>query len=264
MSSISIAKAFHDARLSAVKLEKYPGEVPSSLEQAYEIQDIAISRWPALVVGWKVAVILPEWRQTYTAPRFAGPVFANGFSCGAVSSQGPGAIEGGFCAVEAEFVVKIRRDIPSDLHFDKAENMLPFVESVHAGIELAGSPLASINDVGPGAAVSDFGNSMGIVVGDQLTHFGRDGWEKEGASIFIDDVEIGRGTAANVPGGPLEAVLFLVSHLATRGRIVRAGDWISTGAATGVHKTKAGSRIRAHFNAGASVSMEIGHSQPVT
>jgi hypothetical protein len=43
-------------------------------------------------------------------------------------------------------------------------------------------------------------------------------------------------SAAALPGGPLEALRFVLGHLAERGRSLSAGQWVSTGAITGVHQ----------------------------
>jgi 2-keto-4-pentenoate hydratase len=40
----------------------------------------------------------------------------------------------------------------------------------------------------------------------------------------------------------LEALRFLLGHLAQRGRALRAGQWVSTGAITGVHQVFPGQR----------------------
>ena len=46
-----------------------------------------------------------------------------------------------------------------------ADDVIPFVQSMHIGVEVASSPLATLNDLGPGAVISDFGNNWGVVVG---------------------------------------------------------------------------------------------------
>ena len=52
----------------------------------------------------------------------------------------------------------------------------------------------------------------------------------------IDGRPVGSASAAALPGGPLEALRFVLGHLAERGRSLCAGQWVSTGAITGVHQ----------------------------
>ena len=60
-----------------------------------------------------------------------------------------------------------------------------------------------------------------------------------------------------MPGGPLAAVLFLARHLAARGRGLKEGDWVSTGASTGIHPVRPGDAARAVFNQDHAVSAMI-------
>jgi 2-keto-4-pentenoate hydratase len=56
-----------------------------------------------------------------------------------------------------------------------------------------------------------------------------------------------------VSGGPLAALAFAVRCNALRGRPLRAGDYVSTGAATGVHPIAAGQSAEAIFTGIGSV-----------
>lgn len=253
-----IAEAFHRARQDGVALADYPGEVPKDLAAAYTIQERAIGLWPDQVVGWKVAMVAEPWRAAYpTADRISGPVFSKRLVSSITGPAQLKAFPGGFIAVEAEFVVRIGRDIPADATFAKADDLLPYVAGVHAGIELAASPLASLNDLGPGAVVSDFGNNSGVIIGDEITSFADGGLEAEVSSMAVNGQEVGTGSAARIPGGPLEAVRYLHAHLAERGRTLKAGDWVSTGASTGIHRTEIGASCKAVFKGGASASLTI-------
>ena len=50
-----------------------------------------------------------------------------------------------------------------------------------------------------------------------------------------------------LPGGPLAALAFLLTHCAERGRPLRKGQWISSGAVTGVHQIEAGQSAELSF-----------------
>jgi 2-keto-4-pentenoate hydratase len=47
---------------------------------------------------------------------------------------------------------------------------------------------------------------------------------------------------------PLDALVFLLENLARRGRTLKAGQLVSTGAVTGVHDIRIGQRSRVSFN----------------
>ena len=63
----------------------------------------------------------------------------------------------------------------------------------------------------------------------------------------IDGGTVGTGGATSIPGGPFDSLAFLLNALALRGLRPLAGQWISTGAATGVHRIAIGQTAEADF-----------------
>lgn len=263
MAPEQIATAFRNARLGAYPLAAYPApEVPATLEAAYAIQDVAIAAFPDQVVGWKVAAVQPVWRDKYPAERVAGPVFARRLVIAGPAPLDTPVILGGYAAVEAEFAVLIGPDFPLHTIFASAQELAPFVGAVHAAIEMAGSPLPTLSPLGPGAVVSDFGNNTGLIVGPALPGFlARD------AADCLSETQLngalaGQGSAAKIPGGPLDAVLFLIKQLASRGKTLRPGDWVSTGASTGIHPVKPGDQVSVSFDGKPALSLNIVEARP--
>jgi 2-keto-4-pentenoate hydratase len=255
VTAAAIADSLSGARRTGVFLPDYPGSIPSTLDEAYFVQEAMIARTADAVVGWKVAMIKDEFRDRFDAPRFAGPIFARTLVGSGEQPARLRAIPGGFCAVEAEFAIQLARDIPADLPADTP--LEPYLGAVHAGIELAGSPVTRLTELGPGATISDLGNSLGVVIGDPIASFGDRPLDRELVSLSIDGIGVGQGSAANVPGGPLAAIRFLVTHLAKRGRSLSAGNWVSTGATTGIHPAATGATACAAFSGGARARLDI-------
>lgn len=242
------AAAFVRARLEAVRLDGFPGLAPTDLATGYAIQDLAIARWPERVVGWKVGWVAPAQRDASGDPRLVGPVFEGALH----PAQGDAQIEfpvfeGGFAAVEAEYVFRLARDAePMRRHYT-ADEAAALVGSMHVGIETAGSPLATINALGPSVVVSDFGNNAGLIVGRAI-----EGWHTRPDDTLVCETRIagvsaGRGTAAVLDGGPIGALAFALGRLAARGRALKAGDYVTTGAVTGIHDIRAGQEAEVQF-----------------
>jgi 2-keto-4-pentenoate hydratase len=235
-SARSIAERFVAARLAATPLPAFPGTIPPNLDAAYRCQDAAIALWPDVVVGWKVGWIGSEQQRIYGEERLVGPIFRSAVQSANLDEEVEFAVfAGGFAAVEAEFVFRIAADAPSgkvDWSDDEAAQL---VAAMHIGVEPASSPLASINELGPAVVVADFGNNAGLLLGPAVAdwpHRIRDGMACE---TFIDGRSVGRGGTARLPKGPLGALAFALARCAARGRPLRAGDLISTGAASGIH-----------------------------
>ena len=243
-----IARAFVEARLQGRALPGYPGPVPNTLAHSYDIQDIALSLWPDDVVGWKVGLIAPALHAKLGAERLAGPIFSRQLWTPSPGTVGSFPVfTGGFAAVEAEFIVRVGSDAPANIIEWTVEDAMSLVGSVHVGLEFAGSPLATINDLGPTVVASDFGNNAGQILGPAIADWQGRTWASMTVESYINGAPVGAGSAANVPGGPLASLAFLAGCVAKRGRPLKAGQIVTTGATTGIHEVVAGDEARVDF-----------------
>lgn len=253
-SSSPIARAFVDARRAGRFLSPYPGQTPATLAEAYEIQDEAIAAWPDRIAGWKLGRIKSPLDQQYGAGRLAGPIFSrNVWQAGVEPTRFP-VIDGGFAAVEAEYIILLGQDAP-DRGDWTAASVVPLVGQVFIGVEIAGSPFPGINEHGPAVTASDFGNNAGLILGDEITGW-RDRLMDLTCTVAIDGQIIGTGGAVDIPGGPLDSLAFLLNLLHARGRRLEAGQLISTGAATGVHQIFIGQSSVADFGSDGTIACE--------
>jgi 2-keto-4-pentenoate hydratase len=243
-----VAAEFVKARRTAGFFTEYPGARPQDLDSAYRCQDEAISLWNDAVAGWKVGWIPEPLSHKFGAQRLVGPIFASSVqrSNGSAVVDAP-VYANGFAAVEAEFVVQLSKDAPANVTEWSAETARRFVNAMYIGIEIASSPLQNINDYGPAVIASDFGNNAGLLLGAEITDWQSRSLDTLVCETRIDGAIVGRGSAAAVSGGPLAALAFALRVNARRGRPLRAGDFVSTGAATGVHSIQAGQSAEAVF-----------------
>lgn len=256
----SIAEQFVRARLTARSLAHYPGTVPHDLVSAYRCQELAIERWPERLAGWKVARIPPAQQTLYRDERLIGPAFAPNVRVAASGAVVDCPVfDGGFAAVEAEIVIVVGRDAPPDKLDWSIDEAQELVGEVCIGIEVASSPLSTLNELGAGAVISDFGNNWGIVIGGAVS-----GWRtlyEVTARSFIDDEFVGRGVTS-MRHGPLGALAFTLANCARRGRPLQAGAVITTGMITGVHDIRPGQRSRHEFEGFGEVSCRAVRAVP--
>lgn len=253
----ALAERFVQARLKSEALAHYPGEEPRSLVEAYAVQDAAIALWPDDIAGWKVGLVQPQHRARYGAERIAGPIFRKQIAPATEAVSELPVIPGGFSAAEAELVLVVGKTPPAGKTDWTPEEADAFAGAMHAGLELAGSPFAGINDFGPAVTASDFGNNTGLVVGAEIPDWRARALDLLAASTNIDSAVVGAGSGANIPGGPLAAFAFILGHCAQRGLHLRVGDVVSTGAITGVHQVQVGQNIRVDFGAWGAISCRI-------
>jgi 2-keto-4-pentenoate hydratase len=253
-----IARAFVTARHEARVLEAFPGPLPATLDDAYRVQDAQIALDGRRVVGWKVAMIRADLRAGLGAERICGPIFDGLVADLPAGGAADVAVhDGGFAALEAEFVARFAADLaPGPDGFDEAR-IAAALASLHAGAEVASSPLPPINEIGPLAVVCDRGNNAGAVVGPVLADWRTADPAALTSEMLVDGVSVGRGSAASVPGGPLGALAFLADNLAKRGHRLRAGDVVLTGMTTGIHIVVPGSLGRIVFGGVAACEMRV-------
>jgi 2-keto-4-pentenoate hydratase len=254
-----IAGEFVRARLTAMSLAVYPGTLPTDLAEAYACQDVAIGCWPDRIWGWKVARIAGALQEQFGEERLVGPIFKRNFHRSIMGQSNACQIfNGGFAAVEVEIGIFMGPAPPADkMQWTPAE-AAELVDRLCIGVEIASSPLATLNDLGPAAVISDFGNNWGAIAGEPIADW-RTPRQIE-CEAFINDQSVGRGSV-NFPEAPLAAFAFALGKAAQRGRPLRAGAYISTGMVTGVHEVRVGDRARLTFGGCGEI---LCHAVPAT
>ncbi|MFD1786679.1 2-keto-4-pentenoate hydratase [Sphingomonas floccifaciens] len=242
-----IARAFVSARRDRRAMATYPGTAPETMDQAYRVQDAALRQDGRTVGGWKLGKINPPHSDALGANRLAGPIFTDQIVTASDGVDMP-VFRDGFAAAEAEYLLRIGT-APDPAKSDYTiETATPLIDAVHAGIEVASSPYPGINADGPLVTVSDYGNNNGLVIGDAI-----DGWQDGDVNgwrveLLINGERIGDARAADMLDGPFGAAAFLFNLAARRGIALQAGQWISSGAVTGVHPVEIGDTVEARFD----------------
>ena len=198
-------------------------------------------------MGWKVGYIAAERRDGSGDERLLGPIFSRQLWNATGGSTPIPVFAGGFAAVEAEYVLRLDADAPPGKQDWTPEEAAALPATLFTGVEVASSPLATINQLGPRVVVSDFGNNNGLVLGPQIPAWTTLDESSLLAETWVGDVHVGSGGAGHLPGGLRAAFAFALSRSARRGRPLKAGDYVATGNATGIHDIAAGQHARVEF-----------------
>ena len=104
-----VAAALVAARREGRSLTRFPGVVPASMAEAYQIQELAMSRWPDSLIGWKIGYIPADRRTAGDSDRLVGPIWRQQYHLSEehVSPAVVGIFAYGFAAVEAELVIRL-------------------------------------------------------------------------------------------------------------------------------------------------------------
>lgn len=239
----AISNALTNARHNSILLDEFPGEMPETLEAAYAVQTASINAWNDDVCGWKVGGVPPAYLGRFTDKRLVGPIFKNSVSYPKKGETSVMPVFDGFAAIESEFVFALGETPDQDRLF--------------IGVEIASSPLHAINDKGPIAIVCDFGNNHGLIVGPEIRDWQSLSPEPFEVKTIINGEVIGAKIIDSFPGDALEALAFYRAHAKRNNMETPVGTYISSGAITGVHETRAGATSIADFGPFGSLNIEL-------
>ena len=250
------ARTFVEARRRVTVLDGYPGTVPSSLDDAYRIQDFAIAIWNDSIAGWKVGQIRSEHRTKFGADRILGPIFSSHIRPAGDEPDMP-LYDGAFAVVEAEYIAVLGKDAPLGKSQWSPTEAMSIVGDLRVGIETAGSPVPALNEFGAAAVVSDFGAHGGLVIGPPIVDWRARDLDTLECEAFVNDTLVGVGGPRNLDNGIARSVQATLESTALRGHALKAGHVISTGATTGVHAASPGDRVRISFGDDGDVRCRI-------
>ena len=251
-----IAETFVEARRESRGLPEFPGDIPAALGDAYAVQDHAIAFDGRRIGGWKVGRINPPRDGV---DRLAGPIFTDTIVDAREGLEMPIFGEG-FGAAEAEFLLRLRATPPAGKTRFTEEEAADLIDVVHVGIEIASSPFPGINAHGPTVTISDYGNNNGLVIGPEIKDWRSADIKAWPVELDINGERIGAATAETMLDGPVGAVRFLLELMAARGIALEAGQWVSSGAVTGVHPVRPGDLVECRFGEGMEVACRISAS----
>jgi len=252
------------ARSMATPLSSFPGLTPRDTQTAYAIQTNSIVNWPDEVGGWKVGGITPAFREHFAAERLAGPIFKSQI---VQISDGHDVtmtvFDGGFAAIEAEFIIKTARPVGPKTFDTRNLHLEDLVASIHAGAEIASSPLSTINDIGPGAIISDFGNNAGLVIGPEISRWQERSSDPVDITVEVDGKIVGSITRS-IGDDALAAFGFLVDLTLSRGLTMPAGTYVTCGALSGIHDVAPGAESNVVFGGLAEFGVSFARRYPTT
>ncbi|MET1755735.1 2-keto-4-pentenoate hydratase [Novosphingobium sp. RD2P27] len=248
----ALARALVEARRTARSLAEWPGTLPDTLEDAYAVQLAAIALWDDDIAGWKVGRLSPDLEARYGVDRFLGPVFAADIAV-AAETAAFAMFAGGSAAFEAEYVAFVGLDGEGE----------PTIARVTTGIEVASSPVLPLPRLGSLVSVADLGNNAGQIIGAPVPVERLADPDAIGCETQVGDQAKVAKCASALPGGPLTAFAFAVRQAETLGMPLREGQFVSTGAVTGMHAVEPGQRCTADFGEFGRIVCEIVARAPV-
>ena len=242
------AEALRDARVNRCRLEALPEACrPTSIAEAYAIQDRLFSLLEGDFYGWKIGATSTRARELVGV---TSPICARLKSTNAYVS--PGDLSAHFFfmrAVESEFAFRLRTDLLGDDGKYHAENVSRAIESLHPAIEVSDSRYNDWTRSGGASLIADNSNDGAFVLGPSVDDWRSVDLDTHAVSLYDAGKCVAEGGGHEVMDGPLGALAWLANECVAKKDPLRAGQIITTGSCTGVYVAPPGSNIVADFGA---------------
>ena len=219
---------------------------PSTADEGRAVQAL----WPTLtgdgIAGWKIAATsIAGQRHIAVSGPLAGPVFER-------HVQGDGATvplaANGMRVAECEIVFRMGRTLaPRAAPYTRAE-VLAAVQALHPGLEVPDSRFRAFERAGEAQLIADCACCNDMLVGAPVAPDARvDDLPALQVRARVSDGRTPEGIGRNVLGDPVEALVWLTNELASTGRTLAAGQFVTTGACVPPIPVLPGQQVTADF-----------------
>jgi 2-keto-4-pentenoate hydratase len=243
---MNLAQALADARTKGIKLDAYPGAAPASELDAFKLQCEAARLTGWTQTGWKIGCTSKMAQDMLRADGpFPGPLYAERtFADDGEVPVSSSAIR----LVEPEVAVIMAKDLPArDLPAGSGEytvdEVLAAAASVHLSLELVNRRLPGGLEDGNMWNIADGGCNDAFVLGPANAVLPAGDYAGLELVVAKNDQPETAGQGVNALGGPDIALTWLANYLNAQGKMLKAGDVITTGVVTGLVYVEAGDEI---------------------
>lgn len=241
---------------------------PIAVPWAHQVSDIAVGYAVQLCaerirltersdqpVGWKIgATGAPARAMLGVSSPFYGRLFAT--MCSPSPAELPAA--GLWQVHEPEIGLVIGRDLgPAGAPYTAAD-IAAATRAVVPAIEVVGTWFSPWSKAGAANLAADNGAFGHWVHGAEVTDFAGLDLMEAPITLSINGAIAATGKGANVDGGAFEVTAWLANALVAQGRMLKAGDFITTGTTTPPQKVEPGQVVVADFGKLGAVSLTVG------
>ncbi|WP_282605147.1 2-keto-4-pentenoate hydratase [Pelagibius sp. Alg239-R121] len=233
-------------------------EQPQDRTEAYFVQNRMAEELGHGITGWKVGATSIKMRELdghddVIPGRILDPTTFVGNSHSLPISRFPNA------RAETEFAFRLSADLPLRGKPWSAEEIAPLA-TLHPAIEIIGHRYPTgerAPKVGTLLTIADNGGGIGFVFGNPVTEWQAIDFQNHVISLKVDDSAEAENFLGDMRCIPIDALAALINHLASRGIGLKAGDFVSTGAATVPQPVKAGSHVVADFGSIGKIELQF-------
>jgi 2-oxo-3-hexenedioate decarboxylase/2-keto-4-pentenoate hydratase len=256
---LEAAKAVASARRDLAPLRALDPEVaPRDETEGYRIQEavhavLATQLGP--LVGYKIGCTSAVMQRYLGIPHpCGGGVFSRGVHTSGVSLRHGDYVRVG---VECEIAVRLARDLMPTGSTVTADTVADAIDAYHPAIEIVDDRYTDWRTLGAPTLVADDFFAAGCVLGKPVSRAAAPDLLDVIGIAFINGVEVGRGSGADVLGHPHSALAWLANHLAAQRKNLRAGQIVLTGSLVQTVWLNGGDKVVMEMSGLGSVAAEF-------
>ncbi len=205
------------ARRAGQRVQLSPEETPRDFAEGFALQDAIVAQLGQRTIGWKLLV---ADGTTIFAPILASDDVAAGGTWRVVGGQPAG--------IEVEIAFRMGATVPATATRDQ---ILDAVASAHVVFELCQSRIADPAHVPRHVGLADSVSNAGVVVGDAISGWRSMEMRDVPGRLSVDGKVHTEGKSVD----PFHILSMVPAALATRGKVLEAGQVIITGSLVGMN-----------------------------
>lgn len=226
---------------------------PSTISEAYRIQDAVRVMLGESVAGWKAGATAKGVQEKFGIDGpFCGPFFVP------TVLDSPAASPARLYrhrAIESEFAFRFARTLAPRAEPYQRDEVLAAVDALVPAIEIVSPRFEDLLFGRVATAIADCALNAAFVFGRPVSGWSPGTLPDHPVCLTVDGRVVARGTGANVLGDPITALVWTVETLRRRGIALAAGQIISTGTTTGIVHLEPGQVAIADFGSFGDVRM---------
>ncbi len=240
----SVAYLAHAWQIGEALRELPENGRPGTMSDAYRLQDKLAEELGFDVAGWKVgATGAPARKLLKARGPFCGRVFAGRIHYSGVTLPGTAYRVRG---LEGELAFRFKTALPPRKRPYTKADIAKAIDAVIPAIEVVDSRYENFLAVGLKAIIADQGMNAGLVLGKPMTRWKQINLKALKVRMTANGKVVGEGKGSDVLGDPLASLVWLANHLRRRGGLA-AGQIVTTGTCTGLHRAGANDKVVAEF-----------------
>jgi 2-oxo-3-hexenedioate decarboxylase/2-keto-4-pentenoate hydratase len=224
---------------------------PAALDDAYAVQDVLratlAERGLGAPCGWKIGCTTAVMQAYLNIPHpCAGTLYRRSVSSGETALKAADYFKLG---LECEIAVRMAADFDARTAGQTRDALAAAVGEVMASVELIDHRFRDFTTVSPPCLVADDFFSVGCVLGAPRVFTDAGDLATLSGAFRVDGEPASEhGVGAAILGHPLDALMWLAEHLASRGARLRAGEIVTLGSIVKTIYPEPGARVEARFD----------------